>query len=66
MSFEELVDLLEDLTRRMASGEIGIELAAGLYEQAGVVHRAATERLARVQARLEALAGDGDQGASPP
>lgn len=55
LSFEQLVELLEDLTRRMASGEVGIEEAAELYGQAGAVHRAASERLARVQARLEGL-----------
>jgi exodeoxyribonuclease VII small subunit len=63
LSFEELVELLESLARQMASGEVGIELAADLYEQAGEVHREATERLARVQARLEALAEDRDQAA---
>lgn len=57
LSFEELISLLEDLTRRMASGEVGIEAAADLYEQAGVVHREAGERLARVRSRLAALAG---------
>lgn len=55
LSFEELMELLEDLTRRMADGEVGIEEAAELYERAGAVHRAASERLARVQARLAGL-----------
>jgi exodeoxyribonuclease VII small subunit len=54
MTFEQLLAALEQLTDRMASGEIGIEEAADLYEQAEVVHALATERLARVQARIEA------------
>ncbi|MGH9127771.1 MAG: exodeoxyribonuclease VII small subunit [Acidimicrobiales bacterium] len=67
LRYEQLVELLEDLTRRMASGEVGIEEAARLYEQAGAVHRAARERLAAVSARLEAFsAADlGGQTAPP-
>jgi exodeoxyribonuclease VII small subunit len=56
MTFEQLVSALEQLTDRMASGEIGIEEAADLYEQAEQLHARATERLARVQARIEARA----------
>jgi exodeoxyribonuclease VII small subunit len=56
MTFEELLAALEQLTDRMASGEIGIEEAADLYEQAEVLHALAAERLARVQARIEARA----------
>lgn len=59
LSYEALVALLEDLTRQMASGDVGIEEAALLYEQAGLVHRAATERLANVTARLAAIAAEG-------
>ena len=55
LSFEELVAALEALTDRLASGQIGIEEAADLYEQAELLHGAATERLAKVQARIDAL-----------
>lgn len=55
LSFEQLVDLLESITRRMASGDIGIEEVAGLYEDAGRLHAEASERLQRVRHRLEAL-----------
>ena len=55
MSFEELVALLEALTDRLASNDVGIEEAADLYEQAERLHGLATERLARVQARIERL-----------
>lgn len=60
MTFEELVATLEELTERMASGQVGIEEAAGLYEQAEVLHGLAVERLARVQARFEAHAAGPD------
>jgi exodeoxyribonuclease VII small subunit len=56
MTFEELMAALEQLTEQMASGEIGIEEAADLYEQAEQLHSRAAERLASVQARIEALA----------
>jgi exodeoxyribonuclease VII small subunit len=55
MTFEQLVAALEGLTDRLASGQIGIEEAADLYEQAEALHALATERLAKVQARIEAL-----------
>jgi exodeoxyribonuclease VII small subunit len=60
LTYEELVEKLEDLTRRMASGDVGIEEASELYERAGVIHRLAAERLAQVRARIERL--DGAQG----
>lgn len=61
MTFEQLVATLEEITERMASGQIGIEEAADLYEQAERLHGLAAERLARVQARIEAkAAGQGE------
>jgi exodeoxyribonuclease VII small subunit len=58
MSYEQLVEALEQLTQRMADGDIGIEQAVELYEQAGRLHALASERLARVQERIERLAGE--------
>ena len=55
MTFEQLLEELEAMTRRMAAGDIGIEEAADLYERAGALHALAGERLARVQARIESL-----------
>jgi exodeoxyribonuclease VII small subunit len=57
-TFEELVADLEQLTDRMAAGDIGIEEATTLYEEAGRLHALAAERLARVQERIEKLQGD--------
>lgn len=53
--FEDLVAELEAVTDRLASGDIGIEEAAGLYERAERLHRQATERLEAVRARVEQL-----------
>jgi exodeoxyribonuclease VII small subunit len=65
MTFEQLLDALEELTRRMASGSIGIEEAAALYEEAGALHAAATERLERVQRRIDQLRPPGEAADRP-
>ena len=59
VSFEALVERLEAITRQMATGDIGIEAVADLYEEAGRLHAEATERLDRVRRRIEGLAGEG-------
>ena len=55
MSYEQLVDALERVTNRLASGDLGIEDAADLYEEAGRLHALATERLEKVRERIEGL-----------
>jgi exodeoxyribonuclease VII small subunit len=57
-TFEELVAALEALTDRIAAGDIGIEEATALYEEAGRLHAQAADRLARVQERIEKLQAD--------
>ena len=57
LTFEQLLASLEQLTERMAAGDIGIEEAAALYERAGELHAAAAARLAAVQARIDKLRG---------
>jgi exodeoxyribonuclease VII small subunit len=54
-TFEQLMTELETVTERLAAGDLGIEAAADLYEQALRLHARASERLAQVQARVEAL-----------
>ncbi len=56
MTYEELVDALEQLTNRMADGDVGIEDAVDLYERAGRLHAQAAERLAAIQDRIARLA----------
>jgi exodeoxyribonuclease VII small subunit len=55
-TFEELMAALEEVTERLAAGDLGIEAAVDLYEEAQRLHALASERLAQVQARVEALA----------
>ncbi|HZN13426.1 MAG TPA: exodeoxyribonuclease VII small subunit [Acidimicrobiales bacterium] len=58
-TYEELLAQLEGITDRMAAGDIGIEEAAALYEEAGRLHALAADRLARVQERIEKLQDGG-------
>ena len=55
LTFEQLLERLEELTGRLSSGPVGIEQAADLYEEAGRVYDAACARLAAVQERIERL-----------
>jgi exodeoxyribonuclease VII small subunit len=55
LTYEQLVVKLEALTTRMAAGDIGIEEAADLYEEAGRLHDLAAARLAGVQERIDKL-----------
>jgi exodeoxyribonuclease VII small subunit len=59
LTFEELVAGLERVASRLAGGELGIEAAADLYEQAELLYAAAQERLAAVEARIERLGPTG-------
>ena len=62
LTFEQLLERLEELTGRLASGEVGIEEAADLYEEAGRVYAAARARLATVQERSERLRAASGEG----
>jgi exodeoxyribonuclease VII small subunit len=55
MTFEELLDELEAVTRQIESREIGIEAATDLYERAGLLHAAAAQRLASVEDRIRSI-----------
>jgi exodeoxyribonuclease VII small subunit len=65
LTFEELVAALERVAARLAGGELGIEAAADLYEQAELLYGAAQERLAAVEERIERL-NQGPQGTASP
>jgi exodeoxyribonuclease VII small subunit len=57
-SFESIVAELENVVRQMSAGDIGIEEAAGLYEEARDLHQAASDRLDAVEARIAELTED--------
>jgi len=54
-TFEQLVDELDATIARMAAGDLGIEEVTELYERAGRLHALATERLAKIQERIDKL-----------
>lgn len=56
LSFEQILTALENVTNRMAGGDLGIEAATDLYEQAEILHAAAQQRLEAVEARISKLA----------
>jgi exodeoxyribonuclease VII small subunit len=60
LSFEQLLDELESVTKQIENREIGIEAATDLYERAGKLHAAATQRLASVEERIRTI----DEGRS--
>ncbi len=55
LSFEQILEELETVTRQIESRDIGIESATDLYERAGLLHAAASTRLASVEARIKAI-----------
>ena len=59
LTFEELVAAVERVAARLAGGDLGIEAAVDLYEQAELLHEAAQERLAAVEARIQRLSPPG-------
>jgi exodeoxyribonuclease VII small subunit len=70
LTFEQLMDELERITRQMAAGDIGIEEVADLFERAGALHGEASARLERVRERIARLAapdgaGEVSSGRSP-
>ena len=63
MTFEQLLSALEFVTTRLANGELGIEGAAELYEQAEILYAAAQQRLAAVEARISRMQAHGQAAA---
>lgn len=55
MTYEELVEALEELTRRIADDRTGIEEAAQLYQRAQRLKVLAQERLDSVAERVGLL-----------
>lgn len=65
LRYEEIVEQLEAVTDQLASGAVGIEAAADLYERAGRLHAAASARLDAVRHRLDTLEPPSDDGGDP-
>jgi exodeoxyribonuclease VII small subunit len=57
--FEDLMDLLEELSSRISDGRVGLEEATELFERARTVYRMAGERLDAVRRRIDSLDSSG-------
>jgi exodeoxyribonuclease VII small subunit len=55
LTFEQLLERLDELTQQMESRDVGIEAAVDLYEQAAALHAAASLRLNNISKRIDAL-----------
>ena len=62
-TYEQLVAELEALVEQLATGDVGIEKATELYEEAVRLHGLASERLTSIEARIAALSPPEDPGA---
>ncbi len=55
LTYEQLVERLEELADNMSSGQLGIESATALYEEARTIHALAQARLDGVRKRIEKI-----------
>jgi exodeoxyribonuclease VII small subunit len=60
MSFEEALRALEDVVRRLESGDVPLEESIGLYERGEELRRHCQARLDAAQARIEKIVAGPD------
>lgn len=60
LSFEEALKALEDVVRRLESGQAPLDESIDLYEQGDKLRAHCQARLDAAQARIEAIAADRD------
>ncbi len=68
MSFEEALRALEDVVRRLESGEVALDDSIGLYERGEALRKHCQARLDAAQARIERIVAgpDGQAQAAAP
>jgi exodeoxyribonuclease VII small subunit len=64
MSFEEALRALEDVVRRLESGDVPLEESIGLYERGETLRRHCQARLDAAQARIDKIVSGPDGQAS--
>lgn len=64
MSFEQALKALEDVVRRLESGDVPLEESIGLYERGEVLRRHCQARLDAAQARIDKIVAGPDGTAS--
>jgi exodeoxyribonuclease VII small subunit len=60
MSFEQALKSLEDVVRRLESGDVPLEESIGLYERGEELRRHCQARLDAAQARIEKIVAGPD------
>jgi exodeoxyribonuclease VII small subunit len=60
MSFEEALRALEDVVRKLESGDVPLEESIGLYERGELLRRHCQARLDAAQARIEKIVAGPD------
>jgi len=64
MTFEEALRALEDVVRRLESGDVPLEESIGLYERGEALRRHCQARLDAAQARIDKIVAGPDGKAS--
>ena len=64
MSFEQALKSLEEIVRRLESGDVPLEESIGLYERGEALRRHCQARLDAAQARIEKIVAGPDGKAS--
>ena len=60
MSFEDALKALEDVVRKLETGEVALEDSIGLYERGEALRRHCQARLDAAQARIEKIVAGPD------
>lgn len=60
MTFEDALRALEDVVRRLESGDVPLDESIGLYERGEVLRKHCQARLDSAQARIEKIVGGPD------
>ena len=60
MSFEQALAALEQVVRKLESGEVPLDESIALYERGEKLRQACQARLDAAQARIEAIVADGE------
>lgn len=64
LSFEDALRQLEDVVRKLESGDVPLDESIGLYERGDALRQHCQKRLDVAQARIEAIVADREERAT--